>query len=184
MVFFCTRRELTNFFYHFQESTSYIRTVFWCCICLQLFIHPSLLHLLPIPIIYTLIKKLWSKFGSKLTDLLNNHSSLIQEFFKKRKEAFFPNPVRYVASELYKIERECLKTLPKFLDTLVTILLILIMIVGLILAIAFISVQMYSETVYIVQTSGKLVSNAANRYAKNFFFLIFFFCQIIFKTYF
>ena len=78
--------------------------------------------------------------------------------------------MRYVASELYKIERECLKTLPKFLDTLVTILLILIMIVGLILAIAFISVQMYSETVYIVQTSGKLVSNAANRYAKNFFF--------------
>ena len=73
-VIFLHTTWIDNFLNHFQESTSYIRTVFWCCICLQLFIHPSLLHLLPIPIIYTLIKKLWSKFGSKLTDLLNNHS--------------------------------------------------------------------------------------------------------------
>ena len=66
-------------------------------------------------------------------------------------------------SELYKMERDFLKTLPKFLDTLVTTLLILTIIVGLILSIAFVSVQMYSETLYIVQTSGKLVANAANR---------------------
>ena len=109
------------------------------------------------------MKKLWAKFGSNITKLFDNEWFSIHDFLKKRKEAFFPKPVRLTVSELYKMERDFLKTLPKFLDTLVTTLLILTIIVGLILSIAFVSVQMYSETLYIVQTSGKLVANAANR---------------------
>ena len=60
------------------------------------------------------------------------------------------------------MEREFLKTMPKFLDTLVTILLISAMIVFVVLSVVFISAQMYSESLYIVQTSGKLVTSVTN----------------------
>ena len=145
-----------------QETSSYIKTVFWACICIQLFIHPSLLHLLPIPVIYTLIKKLWSKFGSYITDPILEYYQKTQNFVKSRREAFMPQPVQIIFHEIYKMEREFLKTLPKFLDTIVTILLILAMIVFVVLAVVFISAQMYSESLYIVQTSGKLVTSVTN----------------------
>ena len=107
------------------------------------------------------MKKLWGKLN--MTHFIHYHFSPVKDFFQKRKEAFFPGPVNFVATQLYKLERDFLKALPNFLETLVTTILILTIIVGVILAIAFISVQMYSETLYIVHTSGKVVANAANR---------------------
>ena len=107
------------------------------------------------------MKKLWAKLN--MTNFIRYQFSPVKDFFQKRKEAFFPGPVNFVAKELYKLERDFLKALPNFLETLVTTILILTIIVGVILAIAFISVQMYSETLYIVHTSGKVVANAANR---------------------
>ena len=145
-----------------QETASYIKTVFWACICVQLFLHPSLLHLLPIPVIYTLFKKVWSRFGSYITDPLSEYYDNAKKYLHKRKEAFVPKPVEMILTEIYKMEREFLKTMPKFLDTLVTILLISAMIVFVVLSVVFISAQMYSESLYIVQTSGKLVTSVTN----------------------
>ena len=145
-----------------QETSSYIKTVFWACICVQLFLHPSLLHLLPIPVIYTLFKKVWSRFGSYITDPLNIYYDNAKKYLMKRKDAFLPGPVEMILTEIYKMEREFLKTMPKFLDTLVTILLISAMIVFVVLSVVFISAQMYSESLYIVQTSGKLVTSVTN----------------------
>ncbi len=140
-----------------QETSSYIKTVFWACICIQLFVHPTLLHLLPIPIIYALLKKVLTIISQYLTDFLK-----LNDFWAKRKSAFLPHPVELSMRELYKMERAVLKNLPKFLDTIVTGLVIFAMIVGVVLALVFISAQMYSETLYIVQTSGKVVSSVTN----------------------
>jgi hypothetical protein len=147
-----------------QESTVYIKWILWCCMMLQLFIHPSLLHLLPIPIVYTLLKKLWVKFGSFFVDLLinNGYSTKLREYCQERREALAPKPVAIFASEIYRMERSLLKSLPKFTDTIVTVLLILTIIVGLVFTIVFVSVQMYSESLYIVQTSGRLMTKVTN----------------------
>ena len=40
------------------------------------------------------MKKLWAKFGSNITKLFDNEWFSIHDFLKKRKEAFFPKPVR------------------------------------------------------------------------------------------
>ena len=83
-------------------------------------------------------------------------------FMTQRTDAFFPHPVQVALKEMYKIEREILKNLPNFVDTIVTCLMIFTMIVSFISATAFISVQMYSETIYLVQTSGKLMTSITN----------------------
>ena len=146
-----------------QETTSYIKIVIWTCICVQVFVHPSLLHLLPIPIIYTILKKGWKWFiESKVQELLSSRYFSFREFWNKRCEAIFPHPVSWVAIELYKIERDLLKSLPNFLDTIVTCLMIIGMIVGVVLTLIFVSAQMYTETLYIVQTSGKVVTSVTN----------------------
>ena len=79
------------------------------------------------------MKKLWAKMN--MTNFIQYHFSPVKDFFQKRKEAFFPRPVNFVAKELYKLERDILKASPNFLETLVTTLLILTIIVGVILAI-------------------------------------------------
>ena len=146
-----------------QETASYIKIVIWTCICVQLFVHPSLLHLLPIPIIYTVLKKTWNWFiESKVKEFFMGQTSQISEFIRKRREAILPNPVSWIAIELYKIEREFLKSLPNYLDTIVTSLMIIGMIVFVVLTLIFVSAQMYTETLYIVQTSGKLVTSVTN----------------------
>ena len=146
-----------------QETTSYIKIVIWTCICVQVFVHPSLLHLLPVPIIYTILKKGWKWFiESKVQELLSSQYFSFRDFWNKRCEAIFPHPVSWVAVELYKIERDLLKSLPNFLDTIVTCLMIIGMIVGVVLTLIFVSAQMYTETLYIVQTSGKVVTSVTN----------------------
>ena len=138
-----------------QETSSYIKTVLWSCLCVQLFVHPSLLHLLPIPIGYFLARKLF-------TWIKPQFSEFNFDYFTSKKEAFLPQPVEIILKELYKIEREILKNIPKFLDTIVTCLMIFGMIVGVVLTCIFISGQMYSESVYIVQTSGKMMTSVTN----------------------
>ena len=80
----------------------------------------------------------------------------------KRRGAVFPTPVKWIAIQVYRIERDLLKSLPNFLDTIVTCLMIIGMIVGVVLTLIFVSAQMYSETLYIVQTSGKVVTSVTN----------------------
>lgn len=145
-----------------QESNSYIKIVLWSCLVVQLFIRPFLLHFLPIPISYALLKKFWTKISTEFSSILESLRSRVSEFLKSRKQAFLPWPVDKIASELYKIERSFIRTIPNFVDTIVTILLILGIIVGLVMTVIFVSAQMYSETVYIVQTSSKLVTSVTS----------------------
>ena len=79
------------------------------------------------------MKKLWAKLN--MTNFIRYQFSPVKDFFQKRKEAFFPGPVNFVAKELYKLERDFLKASPNFLETLVTTILIFTIIVGAILAI-------------------------------------------------
>ena len=79
------------------------------------------------------MKKLWAKLN--MTNFIKYQFSPVKDFFQKRKEAFFPGPVNFVAKELYKLERDFLKASPNFLETLVTTILIFTIIVGAILAI-------------------------------------------------
>ena len=79
------------------------------------------------------MKKLWAKLN--MTNFIRYQFSPVKDFFQKRKEAFFPGPVNFVATQLYKLERDFLKALPNFLETLVTTILIFTIIVGAILAI-------------------------------------------------
>ena len=68
-----------------QETASYIKIVIWTCICVQLFVHPSLLHLLPIPIIYTILKKGWNWFiESKVQEFVACRFFPIRDFWDKR----------------------------------------------------------------------------------------------------
>lgn len=145
-----------------QETSSYIKTVLWACLSIQLFVHPSLLHLLPIPIIYSLLKKAWKYLGQSVIEICSSQWQKCCHFANQRKDALLPEPVKFVLKELYKLERDLMNGLPRFLDTIVACLMIFAMIVGVVLTVVFITFQMYTETIYIVQTSGKLMTSVTN----------------------
>lgn len=147
-----------------KESTIYISWILWCCLVLQLYIHPTLLHLLPFPIAYTLIKWLVIKFN--LAEPFKHWTGPLQanvcQWLEQRSDAILPKPVKVFWREVYKLEKTIMKALPRYTDTIVTIVLILAIIVGFAFAVVFVSVQMYTESLYIVQTSGKLVTTITN----------------------
>ncbi len=143
-----------------EESNVYIKWVLWFCMILQLYIHPSLLHLLPFPILYTVLRKLFCKLD--LSDFSTSVKAKCSEFYEARESALLPKPVKVIGKEIYKVEKSVLRVLPKFTDPIVTSLLILTMILGFVFIVVFVGFQMYTESMYIMQTSGRLVGKVTN----------------------
>ena len=143
-----------------NDSWTYIRWALWSCLLLQLWIRPSLAHLLPAPIMYYLVKKMGSytgttKFLQSKMDLIRGN---IQEYLQFRKHLFFPPLLLFILRVSYSVERKLLSGLSKYLDVIVTIIMILTMMVGITIAGIFISFQVYAESVYILQSVGSLTT--------------------------
>ena len=87
-----------------------------CFIVLQLWIHPILLHLLPIPIAYSLIKRGIEKFGSasdQVRELRTRIKISVSEWLATRADVVIPSPARFVWRELARLKKAVLQGMNK-----------------------------------------------------------------------
>ena len=172
---------------HFRESldlqekpsTVYLRGVGFLCIAVQVWKHPGLLHLLPVPISIYLIKTAFlyfqvisvmldsnafsKKYFFQIDQKLSPLTSRVRAWLSARSAVLFPGPARALFSVLSRAERALFVTgLPQYTDALVTTALILLLIVGVVFASVFVGFELYAESAYMIQTSGQLVGKLAN----------------------
>jgi hypothetical protein len=85
-----------------------------CFFVVQLWIHPTLLHLLPIPIIYSLIKSGFRRFAltDKFRDLGKRILDVMSKWTETRLDVIVPKPARFVWSELGRLKRAVLQGWP------------------------------------------------------------------------
>ena len=143
-----------------HESTFYLNWVAWCCLALQLWFHPILLELLPIPVLYCIVKWIFSKFDllDPLHNWIQDSKSNIHGWIQERSDALAPRPVRSIWLELYKIEKKILRAAPVYTDVIVTILLIVACNIFALCLIFYITFQLYSEGIVLMQLSSTVMS--------------------------
>jgi len=143
-----------------NASMSYIYAAAWACLMLQLWLRPALAHLLPLPLAYYAVKCLLLTTGlaTFLLTKLGEIWEVVCAWGKEKKHLLVPPPVTYLARISYTVERQVLDTIIIHLDSIVTALMILSMVLGVTMATIFITFQVYTESLYVVQSAGKVAS--------------------------
>ena len=80
----------------------------------------------------------------------------------ERCEALTPRPIRTIWGELYKLEKSILRASPSYSDVIVTVFLILACIIFVLCLILYITFQLYTESIVMVQLSSTVMSKLAN----------------------
>ena len=143
-----------------NTSMSYIYGALWACSVLQLWLRPTLAYLLPIPLAYYTVKRLLVSSGLVAfgQERLGWLAERLWAWGQERRDLLFPPPVIFLARVTYTVERKVLGGIILHLDSIVTAVMILAMVLGVTVATMFISFQVYTESLYVVQSVGKVAS--------------------------
>jgi hypothetical protein len=143
-----------------SESNAYIRGVTYACFVIQFYLHPALLHLLPAPLLFYMVKRCIVYFG--LGTPMKDRCHRAKLWLSQKKSILFPLPIQWCAQVFTRVERIVLGHLSNYVDYVVTILLIVGLILLALLLLVFVSFELYAETAYVVNTSGKILSRVTN----------------------
>lgn len=129
------------------ESTFYLYSVLWLCIIMMFWKNVMLLPLLPIPILFYVIKHLgiylglWSYLYEKFKSIFDSVASWCQE----RHDALVPVPIRGIYRVIHKANSILKNGIKDSIDTVASCVVIFGLIVFLICASVFIAVQVSIE---------------------------------------
>ena len=143
------------------DSSVYIRSVLSLCVLIQFYLHPVLLHLLPIPISLYIVRKIASKININGFNVIES----IGEWIKSHRDILFPSTIKNFTECLRKCEEMFVNDfLVRYSDSLVAAFLIVSVIVICVTGSVFISLEVYAESLHLVQNSGHLVSKFSHRF--------------------
>jgi hypothetical protein len=82
-----------------------------CFVVLQLWIHPILLHLLPVPIAYSLIKRGIFNLGSsdQFSAIASQVRGSISKWIEIRSDVIVPRPAKFIWKEMGRLKRALLQ---------------------------------------------------------------------------
>ncbi|XP_023325507.1 transmembrane protein 245 isoform X2 [Eurytemora carolleeae] len=144
-----------------HDSMRYIYWALWSCLAVQLWLHPGLLHLLPAPIFYSLMKRLFKYTGAYelCVRQYNRVCTCIWDWVDQNSDTLLPLPVRFLARQIYNLERGFLQATIFYMDGLVTSLLILGIFLVITVACILGIIQVYAESAYILQSLATIASS-------------------------
>lgn len=87
---------------------------------------------------------------------------MVREWCKDRREVLLPQPLRHAWNLYMRLEKKIFQQLPSYSESLITGFLIIFMIVAIVLVAMMVSLELYAESMQVVQLSGKVVSNLAD----------------------
>ncbi|KAK7078839.1 hypothetical protein SK128_019189 [Halocaridina rubra] len=131
-----------------NSSNIYLKAVLVACVLVELWRHNYLLPLLPLAMLYYLIKKLASKYlawglksGSTVSSVANTAKDNIVAWADERRAALLPPPMKGVLKLLIRTDRHMITAFSSAVDAVVTLLIILGVIVFAVTASIFLAVQ-------------------------------------------
>lgn len=142
------------------ESTFYLYTVMWCCVIMLLWKNIMLLPLLPLPILYYVVKHigiylgLWSYLLQKLVLVFNK----IIDWCVERHDALVPVPIRGLYKIVHKVNATVKDSIKGSIDTVASCVVIIGLIIFLICASIFTALQIYAEGIMLVQMVGNVIN--------------------------
>ncbi|XP_023013732.2 transmembrane protein 245 [Leptinotarsa decemlineata] len=140
------------------ESTFYLFSVLWACIIMLLWKNPMLFLLLPLPIIFYITKLAGTYIG--LWEYIEKKYQIIFEVVSiwcwERHDALVPVPIRGLYHVVDKMNVMTKIVIRNSMDTVASMVVISGLIIFLICASVFISLQIYAEGIMLVQMMGNV----------------------------
>ncbi|XP_050296615.1 transmembrane protein 245-like isoform X2 [Anthonomus grandis grandis] len=143
------------------ESTFYLYSVMWLCLVMLFWKNIMLMPLLPLPILYYIIKHLgtylgvWHYIFEKSCDIFDK----VSDWCVERHDALVPVPIRGLYKFVHKINVTAKGCIKGSIDTVASIVVIVGLIIFLITASIFTAIQIYAEAILLLQ----MISNAINQ---------------------
>ena len=108
------------------SSNAFLRGVVALCVLMQFYLHPWLLHLLPVPAAVFALRRLWI-----FAAMRPRFDALVEAVRERAMEGphadiLFPEPVRRMFRFVIGVEHRMLGVMPAYVDTLVAAFLILL----------------------------------------------------------
>jgi predicted PurR-regulated permease PerM len=146
--------------HHYREeaqiSNVYIYALLWTCCLAYVWLNPQILLILPVPLVLLSLRWMWNRFF--LPDPLLSLQADINIWFEQRKDALVHPILRHVFQYLRLGDKTMAQVLGKSLDTLCSLSVIIFVLVGMILAAAFLTFQIYGESIHLVNVCGNIVN--------------------------
>ncbi|XP_076336914.1 transmembrane protein 245-like isoform X2 [Tachypleus tridentatus] len=143
-----------------KRSNLCLYAVLWGCVLTQIWLNLWLLNLLPLPVIYIVGKKLGSHSG--LFSFIRRKVAIGLEVGKKwyqtRKEVLVPTPIRGLGKILVQGDQKVLAVLEGSIDTFTSIGVMLLVLILAVVGTVLLSVQIYGESVHLVEVTSNLVN--------------------------
>lgn len=143
-----------------QMSNLYLTALVWACVLAQLWRCIWLLHLTYVPLLYTITKRLGSHFGVWSWMRSRSRTLLIRLhcWYLERREAMFPGPVHGLWRLLREGDKRMVSLLKTSIDNITTIGLILLVFVLAIVGTVFLAVQVYGESMHLVEVTSGIIN--------------------------
>nr|CAH7737375.1 unnamed protein product [Callosobruchus chinensis] len=141
-------------------STFYLYTVLWLCIMMLFWKNIMLLPLLPVPILFYMLKHLGVYLGlwTYLYDMFMDVFLTVKAWCEERHDALVPVPIRGLYRVIHRANTMLKMSINDSIDTVASCVVILGLIVFLICASIFIALQIYAEAIMLVQMTGNVIN--------------------------
>ncbi|KAJ8674106.1 hypothetical protein QAD02_005368 [Eretmocerus hayati] len=143
------------------DSDKYMYIAMYACIGMILWKHKWIIMILMIPIAYYYLKRLSSYFGigTMISSRVENVVRMINPWFQERHEALIPIPIRGLYRVSLIVDWKVTQILKSSVDTVATMAVIFALILFVISASIFITVQIYTEGVHLIRVSGEILNS-------------------------
>ncbi|XP_068209086.1 transmembrane protein 245-like isoform X2 [Palaemon carinicauda] len=149
-----------------SSSNMYLKGVFVACVLVELWQHNYLLPLLPLAMLYYLIKKLASRYlswgvksGSAVSSAASSACDSLVTWADVRRSALFPPPIKGVVKLFVRSDHHLVLVFSSTVDAIVTLLLILAVIVFAVTASIFLAVQIQGESMALVTIGSQVINS-------------------------
>ncbi|XP_013773473.1 transmembrane protein 245-like [Limulus polyphemus] len=143
-----------------KMSNLCLYALLWGCILTQIWLNLWLLNLLPLPVIYIVGKRLGSHSGlfGFIKRKIATGLEVGKKWYETRKEVLMPTPVRGLGKILVQGDKKVLTVLERSIDTFTSIGVILLVLILAVVGTVFLSVQIYGESVHLVDVTSNLIN--------------------------
>ncbi|XP_066987970.1 transmembrane protein 245 isoform X2 [Macrobrachium rosenbergii] len=149
-----------------SSSNMYLKGVFVACVLVELWQHNYLLPLLPLAMLYYLIKKLASRYlswgvksGSAVSSVASSACDSLVAWADMRRSALLPPPIKGVVKLFVRSDHHLVLVFSSAVDAIVTLLLILAVIVFAVTASIFLAVQIQGESMALVTIGSQVINS-------------------------
>ncbi|XP_078033745.1 transmembrane protein 245 isoform X1 [Augochlora pura] len=144
------------------DTDIYMYGALYACIGMVLWKHKWMIYVLMIPTAFYIVKQFANYFG--LWKMIMKQYNIIMQitmtWFMERHQALLPANVRGLYKVAIVIDKKLTKALKASVDTMATIAVILGLLIFTISASVFITIQVYTEGMYLIQITGEILNSS------------------------